>query len=256
MRNFINLILLPLFVCLSLHSVFSQAKDSLAVNSNTNVVTHPNIIKINTISLAFSNVSLIYERAIVPNVSAGIGVGYKYKGGAPKLLDINNDIINTDFDKVSGITITPEAKYYLKACDHSKLEGFYAGVYFRYTNYKTDADFRYTPINAPVETYSSEMKMNEYGAGIQLGYQLLINERFSIDFLFIGPRYAVYNLAYEFDNPPSNNFLDDLSESMNEVLERFGYDYEVDVESKGGGKADSSFSFANTRFGLSLGYAF
>jgi hypothetical protein len=92
--------------------------------------------------------------------------------------------------------------------------------------------------------------------GLQLGYQLIIKERFSIDFLFIGPRFSSYQINYEFDQQPSQEFLDDISEYLNEVIDRFGFDYNVNIQKKGETKASTSFSFANVRFGLSLGIAF
>jgi len=243
-----------LFSCFIIGTSFSQITDSTKVK--TEQINYQNIIKINTISLAFSNLSLIYERAIIPRVSAGIGVGFKLKGEVPSLLDIDNTLIAGEFDAITGFSITPEAKYYLKTCDPGKLEGFYTGVYFRYTNYKTGANFDYTPLTGLPESYRSDIRLSEYGVGIQLGYQMLIKERFSIDFLFIGPRFASYKLGYKFDTPPSEAFLDDLSGALNEVIERFGFDANVAIEKEGEGKANSSFSFVNMRFGISLGYAF
>ncbi len=251
-----NTIYFLLFSCFIVGTAFSQITDSVNVNSTTNRIIYPNIIKLNTLALAFSNASLIYERGIIPRLSAGIGVGYKYKGGVPSLLDIENSVISADFDDLTGFTITPEAKYYLRACDPSKLEGFYTGVYFRYTNYKSGADFEYMPESNPQESYESDIRINEYGVGIQLGYQMVIKERFTLDFLFIGPRFSSYKLGYEFDRPPSDQFLNDLSGALNDVIDRLGFDYDVDINREGEAKANSSFSFASARFGLSLGYAF
>ena len=116
--------------------------------------------------------------------------------------------------------------------------------------------FGYEPENKPVEYYTSDVALNEYGVGIQLGYQLMIKERFSIDFLFFGPRFSSYHLGYEFDQTPSQEFLDNLSEHLNEVIDRFGFDYDVNIKKQGNSKASTSFTFANTRFGISFGYAF
>ncbi len=235
---------------------YSQANDSISSKSVSGEIRYPNIVKVNSLALAFNNISLIYERGIIPRVSAGIGVGYKYKGAAPSFLNLDNSLIRLQIDDIKGFSITPEAKYYLRACDPGKLEGFYAGLYFRYTHYNTGADFRYLPQNNSQENYNASLAMNEFGVGIQLGYQIIIKERFSIDFLFIGPRYSSCKLGYEFDPAPSQEFLDDLSDALNEVVDRLGFDYNVDIRSEGLGKASSSFSFANMRFGISLGYTF
>ena len=106
------------------------------------------------------------------------------------------------------------------------------------------------------EYYNSDIALKEFGVGIQLGYQMIIKERFSIDFLFLGPRFSSYHFNYEFDQEPSQEFLDDLSEYLNEVVDRFGLDYNVDIQQEGEAKASTTFSFANVRFALSLGFAF
>ena len=219
-------------------------------------IKYPNIVKINSLALAFSNISLLYEGGITPRLSAGIGIGYKYAGVEPKLFRVNNSRIGADIGQIKGFSITPDVKYYIKTCNPGLLEGFYAGLYFRYTRYSSVVKFGYEPENKPVEFYTSDVALNEYGVGIQLGYQLMIKERFSIDFLFFGPRFSSYHLDYEFDQTPSQEFFDDLSDHLNEIVDRFGFDYDVNIKKQGDAKASSSFTFANTRFGISFGFAF
>jgi len=219
-------------------------------------VRHPNIIKINTLALPFNNLSLYYERSIIPRLSAGIGFGYKYGGLIPKVFSVNNSVIEFEMDKIQGYSITPDVRYYLKSCDAGKLEGFYVGLYFRYTYYSTDVNFTYSQINLPVEYPHADMVMKEYGLGIELGYQLILWERFSIDFLFIGSRYSFYRIGYKFDTEPSQEFLDDLSQHLNQVVDNLGIDYNVEVEQEKGTEFRASFPFLSMRFGLSLGFAF
>ena len=237
-------------------TVISQDSDIEKEKLQEEKITYPNIIKINTLALVFRNISLVYERGIIPRVSAGIGVGYKYAGTQPKILEGDNSIIDMRLGKIQGFSITPSAKYYLRSCDPRKLEGFYAGLYLRYTDYKTDANFLYTPENGTAEDYDADIALKEYGVGIQLGYQMLLWKRFSIDFLFFGPRFSSYDFGYEFNQEPSQEFLDDFSEYLNEIVDRFGFDYDVDIKQEGNASASSSFSFAGMRFGISLGFAF
>ena len=256
MKTLNKILLISILSLFMIEPVISQDLDNEKEKPQTEKITYPSIIKINSLALAFSNISLLYERGIIPRVSAGIGVGYKYAGTDPKMLQVNNSGIRVNMNKIKGFSVTPEARYYIRSCDPSKLEGFYAGVYLRYTGYKTTADFEYLPENNPAEYYHSDINMNEYGVGIQLGYQMIIKERFSIDFLFFGPRFSSYYLTYGFNQPPSEEFLNDLSEYLNEVVDRLGADYNVDIKQEGEANASSTFSFANMRFGLSLGFAF
>jgi hypothetical protein len=251
-----KIIILSILFCLLIEPVISQDLDINKEELQRENIRYPNIVKINSLALVFNNLSLLYERGIIPRVSAGIGVGYKYAGAAPNLFTVENSTISVQYDKIKGFTITPEARYYIKSCDPGKLEGFYAGLYLRYTGYTTSADFEYIPEDDLPEFYNSDIALREFGVGIQLGYQLIIKERFSIDFLFLGPRFSSYNFSYEFDQEPSQEFLDDLSEYLNEVVDRFGLDYNVDIQKEGEAKASTTFSFANVRFGLSLGFAF
>jgi len=236
----------------------AYTQDSIVEKPNEEKVRviHPNIIKINTLAIPFNNLSLNYERSIIPRLSAGIGFGYKYGGLIPKVFTVNNSVIAFELDKIQGYSITPDVRYYLKSCDEGKLEGFYAGLYFRYTYYTTVVTFKYAQINLPIENPHANMVMKEYGLGIELGYQLILWERFSIDFLFIGSRYSNYRIGYKFSEEPSEEFLDDLSEYMNEVVDHLGIDYNVDIKEEKETEFRASFPFLSMRFGLSFGFAF
>jgi len=248
-----------LFSILSILMVMpALAQDSIGeINKQEKVrVKHPNIIKINTLAIPFNNFALTYERSIIPRLTVGIGIGYKYGGLIPKVFTVENSVINFEMNKINGFSITPDIRYYLKSCDPGKLEGFYAGLYFRYTYYTTAANFEYAQINLPVESPHADMVMKEYGLGIELGYQMILWERFSIDFLFIGSRYSNYRIGYKFDKTPSQEFLDDLSEYVNTVIDHFGHDYNADVKQEKETEFRTTFPFISMRFGLSLGFAF
>ena len=251
-----NFILLPFSLFLIVNIAFAQEVPSEEEKIKKEDIRRPNIIKVNTLSIAFKNISVIYERGILPRLSAGLGIGYKLTGSEPTLFTVNSSEVSVNIDKIKGVTITPEMRYYLRACDPSLLDGFYAGVYLRYSRYWTEAKFDYMPLNAPIEQYKANMELSEFGLGLQLGYQMMIKERFTIDFLFFGPRISNYQFTYEFSEPPGEEFLGDLSDYINEVVDRFGYDYNVNIEKAGEKSGRTSFGFANMRFGLSLGVAF
>lgn len=256
MRTLKKILVISTLSLLIIEPVISQDLDTDKEKPKREKITYPNIVKINSLALLFNNISLVFERGIIPKVSAGIGVGYKYAGTEPKLFSINNSDIKVNIDKIQGFSITPEAKYYIKSCDAKQLDGFYVGLYLRYTGYNTGANFDYLPEDSPPEYYRSDIGLNEFGVGLELGYQLIIKKRFSIDFLFLGPRFSSYHMTYEFNQPLNQEFLGDLSEYLNEVVDRLGFDYNVDIQKDGEAKANTSFSFANTRFGLSLGFVF
>jgi hypothetical protein len=217
---------------------------------------YPNVIKINTLAIPFNNISMSYERGLIPRLSFIISAGYKYTGRTPQLFSVNGSTINANLNQITGFSITPEIRYYLKSCEDRLLEGFYVGLYGRYTNYSSGANFEYFQEGLIAEFYNSDVGLTEVGAGLQLGYQLVLWQRLNIDFMFFGPRYSSYNLIYEFDQNVSQEFLNDLSAYINEVIDRFGLDYEVELKQSGESRASNSFRFANMRFGIALGFAF
>jgi len=251
-----KLIILFIFSIFLMELLYAQDPDLEKYLRRREGIKYPNIIKINTLAIPFNNISLIYERGLIPRLSFLIGAGYKYSGDVPKFFIEADNIINIKLDKLQGYSITPELRYYLKTCDARFLDGFYLGVYFRHTHYSTSAEFDYFPENYGMQFYQADMVMNEYGAGLTIGYQLILWERLSIDFMFFGPRFSNYHIGYEFDKNVSQEFLDDLSGYINEVINSYGFDYEVDLKQNGESRASTSFSFASTRFGLSIGFAF
>jgi hypothetical protein len=172
------------------------------------------------------------------------------------MFEVNGSTINANLSEIKGYSFAPELRYYLKTCQSRVMEGFYLGLYGKYTFYETGAKFNYYPEEQPEESYSAQLNLTEVGVGLQLGYQLVIWNRFTIDFLFFGPRFSRQNLIYEFDQAVSQEFLDDLSDYLNEVVDRFGIDYNVDLKQSGESRTSTSFSFANMRFGISFGIAF
>jgi len=220
---------------------------------------YKNVVKIGVIAAAFSNISVSYERSIKPRWTVGLNAGYKYKGDTPTLFGLDSTSITMTQTGINGFSITPETRYYLKSCENQSPNGFYVSLYMRYVNYSTAVNFIYYP-NYPdkevVNNIGANATLNEFGIGFMLGYQLLIKERFIVDFIIIGPRRSWINMKYEFDNNVSEEFLTTLEGKLQEVVDRFGFDHEVNIEKSGSREAKYSFNFTNVRFGISLGYAF
>jgi hypothetical protein len=95
-----KLIILLILSCIFIEPVISQDIDIDKEQPQGENIRYPNIIKINSLALLFNNVSLLYERGIIPRVSAGIGIGYKYAGVAPKLFTVENSTIGVQYDKI------------------------------------------------------------------------------------------------------------------------------------------------------------
>jgi hypothetical protein len=214
------------------------------------------IPKINVMAMAFNNVSLFYERAIYPNVTASLGIGIKSSGKSHKLFEANDYNLRVDFGSITGYSITPEFRYYLKTCEENLPAGFYAGIYFRYNVYKSNADFVHQIPDSIPSYFSSDASLRELGVGIQLGYQLVIKKRFTVDFLFFGPRYSFLKLTNEFNGQITESTKKDVEDYVNSVIERFGGKGDFEMKPSTTQKFSGNTGFPSFRFGISLGYAF
>lgn len=215
-----------------------------------------NIPKINVMAMAFNNVSLYYERAVYPNVTASLGIGIKSSGKSHKLFEANDYNLRVDFGSITGYSITPEFRYYLKTCEEYLPAGFYAGIYFRYNVYKSNADFVHQIPDSIPSYFSSDANLRELGVGIQLGYQLVIIKHFTVDFMFFGPRYSFLKLTNEFNGDITASAKQDVEDYVNSVIERFGGKGDFEMKKSTSQKFSGNTGFPSFRFGISLGYAF
>lgn len=251
-----NLIIITLlFLCFN---AWAQ-KDSTKTRKPAWDYEYKNVGKIGGTAAIFNNISLTYERSFKPRWTVGLNASYLVKTGIPSLFGIDSTSISISTDGIKGFAITPELRYYIKSCENQSPNGFYAGFYLKYANYYSGMQFNYYP-NPPstdlAEYARADVGYSEFGVGLMVGYQLLIKERFIIDFIIIGPRKSWVTMNYEFDDSVSDEFLAELESSLQDIVDRFGFDHEVNLEKSGNRKADYSFSFNTMRFGISLGFAF
>jgi hypothetical protein len=64
----------PTFMVVEIPPEFSGGEHAMFKYLRENI-KYPNIIKINSLALTLKNISLMYERGIIPRLSAGIGIG-------------------------------------------------------------------------------------------------------------------------------------------------------------------------------------
>jgi hypothetical protein len=252
-------ILLSILIVFLLVVISFAQTDSTSVNKNNLDYQYKNIVKISSLALAFNNVSLTYERAIRPGWTVSLNAGLKSKSATPNLFGIDSDRISISGDGVKGFSVTPELKYYIKSCDNFTPNGFYAAFYMRYVNYKLGAKFSYYPEFpdlSEVKYFRADISLNNFGVGLMLGYQLTIKKRFIVDFIIIGPRQSWITMKYNFDENISEEFIGDLEDYLQEIVDRFGVDHQIKIDFEGVKDAKFKFNFTEVRFGISLGYAF
>jgi len=220
---------------------------------------HKNVGKVGLTATIFNNVSLSYERSFRPKWTVGLNAGYLVKTGIPNVFGLDSTSISVSTDGIKGFSLTPDLRYYIKSCENQSPNGFYAAFYLKYAHYYSGMQFNYFP-DFPdtelVEYIRADIGYSEFGLGLMIGYQLLIKERFIIDFIIIGPRKSRVTMNYEFDDSISEEFLTDLESNLQDIIDRFGFDHEVKLETSGNRQANYSFNLNTIRFGISLGFAF
>ncbi len=146
-----------------------------------------NAVKLNVLSIGVSTLSGFYERAVGSHWSLQLGVLYTPQVGT-RLQPVT----------IGGFGITPEVRFYTQRKKQA-LEGLYIGSFLRY---------RHNPLTYRDSFRDPErlsFQKNTIGAGLLVGYQLLVlDKHLSLDF-FGGPHLNRHFVQAE-DNSQSYNY--------------------------------------------------
>lgn len=151
--------------------------------------------------------------------------------------------------------VLPQYRFYLTRMDAPN--GFYIGAYLKGKWRKLTINGNYHDDNGVNIDASIRGGANTYGGGVQLGYQVLIKKRFSIDLLLgLGLDHHSLNLSFisQDINADYQEWEQKLDESITTIPiigKHFKFDAGTDFL-----KAQFNFLFPAFRFGLSVGYAF
>jgi hypothetical protein len=247
MKNTIKFSFLLILVLISTAS-FSQVKeDTPQIESVKNEISFEFLGLINGVY------QLSYERYIWNNFSASLSLGYKGKEGLLKLSGIDTDQIKTGDVYYTGYQIAPEIRYYLKSTSKNNLDGFYFGIYLKYSNYKSNLDGSYISkenINYDLEF---DMELDVTSVGFLLGYKLPVTKHLNIDFLIAGPGSGSYNFQIKNEKDLPEEFYTDLNDALEDysVFDLINSDFRFsDVNAK------TKFSALSFRYGIAVGYTF
>lgn len=234
--------------------------------------TAMNAVKLNPLGIiAYRNIPLYYERAIIGPVAISAGFGYKIPtkvGGAygSAIENVMNNLGGeADFGKIKGFSVTPELKFYVG--EKGAPNGFYIAPYFRYSKYTLNMSASGTnPTDSVFYQADVALAYTNIGGGIQLGAQWILGDHFALDWFFFGPGYMSHVLTVDVQsNVVSSSqwdeweqeFEDDVKAEVVNVPVVGGFLDNFQATSKSNGfDAKMPFGFPNWRFGLSLGYAF
>jgi len=228
-------------------STFSQNDSVFSPNDSVFAPDYKrNTIKWNTTPFllwSYKNVNISYERILKPYRSFSVNAGFFELPS----IGVGLDSLNfTRTQKKRGFSVSGDYRFYFKTRNKkSAPDGLFWGPYtsFHYTQY----DNHLVVLNSDIAQgeLETDLRLGIIGVGVELGYQFVIKEKFTVDLIFMGPSYSLYTGRVKFGGDLT---IDEESEYLKAIhdmlIARFPY---LDDFVKEG-------SFTNSGFSRNLGY--
>ncbi len=199
-----------------------------------------------------------YERVVKnkPNQTWAITAGLQ---NFPTVLGTLVDTILVKREnQASGYKFGGEYRFYLKKENkYGAPHGVYIGPYASLHNYKNGRDIEVNN-NGNLQQGSLRTNLDILNIGVQLGYQFVLNDRWTIDMVFIGPSISNYRLKANLDGNITIDPADITNEVVLDLIDRFPAFKEFinEGEFTSGGKTNASVWAYGYRYQLQVGYHF
>ena len=211
-----NICISFLMVAGLLFTNYSFAQKNNAVDSS---YQHRNNVKMNlTPWVLYYNVLVFsYERTISRNRSFSI------TGGFLKIPTLNELSESTSKDvqevKKIGYTIGGDYLFYLIAENkYASPHGIYIGPYLNYYHFQNDRYRSFTDSSGNLSKIQVNSTIQVLNLGFQVGYQFVINNRFTIDCTLFAPSVARYSADISFLGNIDPAHADKITEEMLDAL--------------------------------------
>jgi len=215
-----------------------------------------NVIKLGLSGMSYGMYSLSYERQITPKSSLNLLLGY---------WNVNAGLLSNDSLEIGdgfGISsykygFNSEIDYRFYVGGQGGIKGLYIGPYARYWNYSA---VLYDEINGV--NFDVNSNVSSIGMGFQMGYHWIINNKFSIDWYFVGLGLERMNINIEYiAKVPGYTYTgsQDIQDDIKNVFNDFDYLYKrIKTESIPNKNATAKLPFFSPgiKTGFSIGYAF
>lgn len=200
------------------HFIFGLALTINAISAEAQRVvdstSRKNTIKVDLTSyILFRNVAVFtYERVIKSNQTWSITGGLQQ---FPTLIGTLLDSVNiTREAKASGIKLGGEYRFYLQKENKYKApRGVYIGPYTTFHKYANSRSIEVNN-NGLLENADLKTDLSILNIGLQLGYQFVISNRWTIDMVFVGPSISNYSLKSKLEG----NYTFEPDDITNEVV--------------------------------------
>lgn len=232
----------------------------LFLSAQTSEKEFKNTIRFNvTNPLIFGNKSIIfgYERVLKKNQSFSINIG---QTGFPTLSLIDTDELKVEtILKENGFHISGDYRFYLsKENKYHAPKGVYIGPYYGYNYFDKKHEWA---LNSSTSNFdgnvNSDLSLRIQTVGVELGYQFVFWNRFSLDMILLGPGVGFYSLKAKLDTDlsaeDSQLFFDKINQALSEKFPGYEATLGEGEFKRTGAKSTTSIGY---RYMIQIGYRF
>lgn len=230
-------------------SVFAQRPDS---------VERKNVIKYNLSAPALYNSAFLfqYERVINPHRSISVQLGHIT---LPELLKNFENVQKISNAEQYGYNVTVDYRFYLaKENKYNAPHGVYIAPYASLHHFKNVKDFEIQSNETDeygIVTLNS--KLNILSAGVAMGYQFVVWDRMTLDFLVIGPSFSNYNVQLTLDGDLTQVELDEkLQLIIDHIADQVPFIDDLLEDKVANFSGNTNFSTMGFRYSVGIGFRF
>ena len=225
---------------------------------------HKNTIKINLSPylLYESPFVLSYERALNKYRTFSI-TGGTLKFPSLGLLDLSN-LGFRDEKNASGYTLGGDYRFYLqKENKYLAPHGIYLGPYLNYFNFSNGRNAIFTDSSGAQSNITLSTDLSLVNIGVELGYQFVLWDRFTLDFTIIAPSITSYvaylNLGGNIDEAHKGLINQEILQALINhfpMLNKLISDKSITISGSGTANSRNAVWAPGLKFSLFLGYRF
>ncbi len=161
------------------------------------------------------NINLSYERILSPYRSFSANAGYFVM----PTIGIRDSLNIKAARSNSGFSLSGDYRFYIKKQNAGFApQGVYFGIFSSFHHYQFQNDVEI--INNPNIQGSLFLDghYNILGLGLELGYQFVIRERFTVDLIFMGPSTSLYSAKLNLGGSITSEEYNDYLEAIRDIL--------------------------------------
>lgn len=158
-----------------------------------------------------------YERVVSPHQSFSINIG---RAALPKLVSINTDSFSVSKDaKNNGINVSVDYRFYLaKENKYHAPHGLYIGPYYSFNHFSRENNWNYQHASSGQHLVTTKIDFTINTIGGEMGYQFVLWNRLTLDFVMIGPGVSYYDLKADISGDLSDKDREQLKEALRQLI--------------------------------------